>query len=310
MQVLFQQGAFTADTQNAINQNFSVLQGGIFGASVYSSAFFVDATLGSNQNNGQTAVTATRTIGRALELAPAGSAIFITPGTYAENLIISRDYVSLIGGFSGYGRPDITPATGVPITVTGQGVTVGRVRCAGTAVDALVQTGNGFLIADCVLDGDLTAAKAGIRLIPSNTITSRTASEGRIFNCYFRSSAIGVAFDTALPAVGVGSSDNNIYSNIFSRNTLDMATADAGLALYSMQFTNIFGNQFVDKNKAVYLDFTTTNGGAASDQSGSVNGNYFATDTMSTTKIKAIGTAITFAGNYDTVGIFDGSGLD
>jgi hypothetical protein len=69
-------------------------------------------------------------------------------------------------------------------------------------------------------------------------------------------------------------------------------------------------NNFQDKNKATYLDFTTANGGAASDQTGTVNQNVFASDTMTTTKIKAVGTGFTFSGNEDTVGIFDGSGLD
>jgi hypothetical protein len=243
---------------------------------------------------------------------PNGSTIFIFPGTYTENLVITKDYITLIGAqHAGYARPDIGALTAtVPLTVKAQGFRAIGCRFFGTASDAVVQEGNGFEYTDCVFDGDLTAAMCGIRLLPSSTNTSLTASEGRIQDCLLRGSAIGIGFDTGAAPVGVGSTDNLIRENRFDRNTIDLVSLDAGLALYSLQFTKILANHFLDKNKATYIDFTTVNGGAASDQGGTVNGNYFATDTMTTTTIKAVGTGFTFSGNYDTVGIFDGSGLD
>jgi len=72
----------------------------------------------------------------------------------------------------------------------------------------------------------------------------------------------------------------------------------------------IVQNSFEDKNKATYIDLTTTNGGAASDQTGAIEENVFASDTITTTKIKMVGTGFTFSGNFDTVGVVDGSGLD
>lgn len=245
-----------------------------------------------------------------------GATIFLFPGTYAENLVVTTPYLTIIGAqFAGYARPDIvgSGSGGIPLTVNAQGFRAIRCRFAGTAADAVVQHGNGFEYSDCVFDGDLTAAMAGLRLVGANVggdITHFTASEGRVQDSLFRSNATGIILDTAAAPVGVGSSDNVISGNIFTRNTLDIATADTGAGTYSTQFVDIIANHFVDKNKATYLDFTTANGGAASDQSGVVNGNYFASDTMTTTKIKAVGTGFTFAGNYDTVGIFDGSGLD
>lgn len=243
-----------------------------------------------------------------------GDTVVVQAGTYEENIVISKNYVTLIGAtVGGYARPDITPATGVPVTVTGQGVVLAHLRMAGTAADACDQRGNGFLIIDCVFDGDGTATKAGLRLLPSDTDDSRTASEGKVLNNLFRGNAIGLCFDTGdAPAVGVGSSDNEISGNRFYANTLDIATADTGGAgtVYSVHTTNIAGNFFMDKNKATYIDLTTTNGGAASDQTGAINGNYFASDTITTTKIKMVGTGFTFTGNYYTVGVADGSGLD
>lgn len=243
-----------------------------------------------------------------------GSTILVFPGSYDENLVVSGiNYLTIAGAMlPGYSKPDIVPSAGIALYVqASQGIVLRHLRLVSEDDDVILQEGNGFIIAGCVIDGNLpAAAKCGIRLKGNATDDAFTASEGKIYGNYFRSNDIGIGFDTAEAAVGVGSTDNEIFGNVFSRNTLDLATLDTGPGTYSVQFTNIYNNQFVDKNKATYIDFTTSNGGAAGDQSGSVNGNYFASDTMTTTVIKAVGTAFTFSGNYDTVGIFDGSGLD
>lgn len=276
-------------------------------------SWFVDPENGADGNPGQTADAAFSTVAKALTLALPGDTIFLQPGSYEENIVVTTDYITLAGAQVGrYGWPDIVPASGIPLTVTAQGFVASRIRFAGTAADSVLQHGNGFLYTGCVFDGDGTAAKAGLRLVGSSTDDSLTASEGFVLSNTFRGCAIGICFDSAAAPVGVGSTDNEIAGNRFYSNTLDIATADSGGAgtTYSVKLVNIHNNSFEDKNKATYLDFTTANGGAASDQSGAVNDNVFASDTMTTTKIKAVGTGFTFAGNRDTVGIFDGSGLD
>lgn len=286
---------------------------------------FVDAVNGSNGNDGLSPATAVRGINQAianlnktpgLGAGGGGDTIFVFPGSYTDNIVVTRDYVSIIGcTFAGYGKPDFEAAAGVTLTVSAQGFRAMHCRFAGTA-DVVRINGNGFFFDDCVFDGDGNGATTAlVRFLPAllrASATHFTASEGTIQNCLFRGSGgYGIAFDTAAAPVGVGSTDNNIFNNIFRANTgVDITTRDTGTGTYSVQGVSIFGNYFEDKNKATYLDFTTTAGGSAGVQSGSVDGNYFATDTMSTTKIKAVGTAFTFAGNYDTVGIFDGSGLD
>lgn len=280
---------------------------------------FVDAENGSDGQTGDSPGSAVATIGRALDLAGdgTGDTIYVAPGSYAENVVVDKDYVSIIGQVvGGYAKPDIGGASGVALVVTGQGFVMRHCRVFATGnADAVQQQGNGFEYSDCVFDGaSAQSGKALLRLLPSSTDDSLTASEGLIAGNYFRgapAAAFALLFDTGAAPVGVGSTDNLIIGNRFSQNAgVDIATADAGSGLYSLQFTVFQGNVFEDKNKATYIDFTTTNGGAASDQSGAVNGNFFATDTMSTTKIKAVGTGFTFSGNIDTVGIFDGSGLD
>lgn len=286
---------------------------GTISAGTPGQTFWVDAASGDDTNSGSGPTSALATINAALALctANAGNTIKVMPGSYDENILVEIDGVTLIGAVNGgYERPDIVPTTGVPLTVIAQGFACAHMRFAPTADDDVFHEGNGFIYQDCVFDGDGTANK-GFRLIPNAVDDSFTASEGIISDCLFRGNGVGLIFDTAVAAVGVGSTDNKIIGNVFQANTLDIATADSGTAsTYSVKLVLIQANQFVDKNKATYIDFTTANGGAASDQTGAVNGNTFASDTMTTTKIKAVGTGFTFSGNYDTVGIFDGSGLD
>jgi len=279
-------------------------------------AWFVDAvngTSGGGAQHGGAPDSAFATIQAAVNAASAGDTIFVFPGSYTENVVVTTDYLTICGALEGrYGWPDLVPDSGLPLAVTSaQGFVGRRLRLAATGADCCVQRGNGFTYEDCVFDGDGTAAKAGLRLLPSDTDDSYTASEGFIRRNVFRGNANGIIFDTgAAPAVGVGSTDNLIEGNRFYANTLDLATADTGGGVYSVQTTDILHNTFEDKNKTTYIDLTTTNGGAAGDQTGAINGNVFASDTITTTKIKMVGTGFTFAGNFSTVGVVDGSGLD
>ena len=249
-----------------------------------------------------------------------GSTIFLFPGTYEENLVVlNRNYVTIMGAMiPGYAKPDIVPASGVALTVTAsQGITLRHLRFAAPAadVDLIIQEGNGFIIEDCVLDGDATQgnAKGLLRLKGNATDDAFTASEGIIRNCLFRGSGgLGLIFDTAEPTVGVGETDVQVAGCIFIGNDQsDIATADTGPGTYSIQ-RGVIGpaNIFESKNKTNYIDLTTSNGGAASAQTGTIVANYFAADAITTTNVAMVGTGFTFVGNFSTVGVVDGSALD
>lgn len=274
--------------------------------------WFVDAAAGSDGNSGSDPSQALKTIAQALSKAGngTGDTIFIQPGSYAENVVVSKDYITLIGALiGGYARPDVVPAAGVPLTVTGQGVVIRHCRFAGTAADSAVQQGNGFAYEDCVFDGDLTAAKAGLRLLPSSTNTHLTASEGKIIGCLFRGSVIGLAFDTGAAPVGVGSTDNQILNNVFYANTKDITAEKTGAAgTYSLKTTTISGNVFADKTKAVYIDFVTNIDGPAASQTGTIAWNFFNTTAALTNVIvKVNGTGISVPGAVTTKGVVDTS---
>lgn len=249
-----------------------------------------------------------------------GSTILVFPGSYEEALEVdSINYLSIIGAMlPGYAKPDIVPTAGLALSVVAsQGIVLRHLRFAAPAADTdlILQEGNGFIIEDCVLDGDATQgnAKGLLRLKGNADDDSFTASEGVVRNCLFRGSGgFGLIFDTGdAPGNGVGCTDDVIQGCTFIGNDQpDIVTADTGTGVYSAQRVDIVGNLFATKNKSTVLDFTTSNGGAAGDQSGTVRGNWFANDTVDTTVIKAVGTAFTFPGNFNTVGVVDGSGLD
>lgn len=274
--------------------------------------WFVDTTNGSDGQDGSSPTTALKTIQRAVNLAGngTGDTIYVFPGSYVENVVVTNDYLAIIGATqAGYARPDIVPATGVPLTVTGQGFMSRHCRYAGTAEDCVVQRGNGFRYEDCVFDGDLTALKAGLRLQPSSTDTHLTASEGKILGNLFRGCVSGLAFDTGAAPVGVGSTDNVVMGNLFYSNTKDITAEKTGAGgAYSCQLTNIINNYFADKTKAVYIDMLTNADGPAASQTGTIAWNYFNTvNTLTNVIIKVNGTGFAVPGAISCKGITDSS---
>lgn len=247
-----------------------------------------------------------KTITLALATAQAGDTIYVFPGTYDEAVVVSKDFITIAGAqFAGYARPDIVPTTGVALTVNAQGFQAKHCRFSvtQTTVDVVVQTGNGFSYTDCVFDGiaAMGATKGLFRLLPSNTLTGQTASEGVIQGCLFRgSTAKGLIFDTS--TLNGGSTDNLINGNTFTQNSnADMESAKTGAAgTYSVQFLVVSNNVFEDKNKATYVDLTTNEDGAAANQKGMFANNFFAANTLNSTSIKATGTGFAFVVTWGT----------
>jgi hypothetical protein len=259
------------------------------------------------------------TITEALANALEGDTIFVQPGEYDENIVITTDYITLRAAqLGGYGRPDLAPTTGIALTVTAQGFVCKGIRFAATDDDAVLQEGNGFVYEDCVFDGDSgqAATDALLRLKGNDDDDSFTASEGLVENCLFRGSdGFAIAFQGAeAPGNGVGSTHCVIRGCRFIDNvaadlvTLDNSSTDA---TYSVQDVLIDRCQFMEpKNKATWIDFTTANGGDVSLQTGLLTDCYFNDDTVDTTAIKLTGTGVGVSGCHSLDGEFDGSGLD
>lgn len=290
-----------------------------------------DISLPINLGVGRTLVVGTTqkadggfgTIQAAVNLAQPGDTIHVQPGTYDETVTVSRDYITIVGAQKGrYGWPDLAPTTGVALIVTGQGFVAKNIRFVSNDSDVVQQQANGFKYIECVFDsGTGLAATEGLLLLKGNTTdTSKTASEGLIKDCLFRrdgAAGKGIIMAGAETPNGVGSSDNMIVNCRFQTALggtagTDIITADNSTvnATYSVKNLTVVGCWFADKNKTNYIDLTTANGGAASDQTGTIMDCYFATDSITTTNIAMVGTGFTLLGCYDTVGVQDGSGLD
>lgn len=285
---------------------------------------FVDAVNGSDGQDGLSPETALRSITRAivvLDKLPGlskggGDTVFIMPGSYSGNLVVTRDYVTFVGcQFAGYAKPDIEAAAGVTLTVNAQGFRAMRCRFAGTA-DVVVQSGNGFEYSECVFDGDGNGpTTALLRLVPATlrgSSTHFTASEGVIQDNLFRGSGgFGIVFDSAANPIGVGSTDNRIVGNRFYANfAADIAAAKTGApAAYSATTGSIDSNLFMEHNKAIYIDLTTNTDGPLASNSGLISRNDFCTSLIDSSNILIAGTHWCFVSNEDENGIINGVAL-
>jgi hypothetical protein len=303
-----------SDTVNsAINFTVPVTFGGLGAVTATGAVRFVSPT-GVDSGDGKEASAAFLTIQHAIDACAENDVVVVFPGTYAENLTVETDFVTLVGAQTGYGRPDVQPATGTCLQVTAQGFKCGSIRFASQdGTDAVIQEGNGFVYSDCVFDDASDANEAGLRLKGNADDDSFTASEGTVADCLFRGNAFGILFDTGdAPTNGVGCTHDVVERCRFIDNTSpDLATADTGTGVYSAQDLVVRDCDFAEpKNKATWVDFTTSNGGAASDQTGMIRNCYFNDDTVDTTAIAIVGTGVGVVGCHSMDGEFDGSGLD
>jgi len=306
-------GIESNDVNSAVNFTVPVTVGGLSLVGATGTARFVSST-GVDSGDGQTVDDAFLTIQHAIDASAENDVIVVYPGEYDENLVVDVDFLTIVGAQSGYGRPDIAPAAGVALTVSAQGFRCARMRFASQdGSDAVIQEGNGFEYVDCVFDDASDANEAGLRLKGSAASDDLTASEGAVKGCLFRGNAFGILFDTGdAPVNGVGCTHDVIDSCRFIDNTsADVATADTGTGTYSVQDTQIVRCSFMEpKNKATWIDFTTSNGGTAADQTGVIEDCFFNDDTVDTTAVAIVGTGWGVVGCHSMDGEFDGSGLD
>jgi hypothetical protein len=213
----------------------------------------------------------------------------------------------------------VVPASGVALTVTGQGFFCQHMRFAGNTSDTAIQNGNGFLYDDCVFDGDAgqAASEACLRLVPHATDDGLTASEGCIQNSLFRGSTTGagIIFQYGLATgAGVGSSDNVIVNNRFYGNGVDLLSATNSSGGGTGMFTRMTytGNQHLTGGAAyVYADFAAGAAGDLTGNSAIFSGNYFADDALIAAQFVIAGnTSCFFVGNYDAAGLVDGSAFN
>ena len=245
-----------------------------------------------------------------------GDKIEVAPGTYEENLVVTKDYVTIAASMpGGYARPDIAPTAGIALVNRSQGLVCLGLRFVSEDSDTVRIEGNGFKFFDCVFDGSAgqAATEAALRLWCHATDDSYTASEGLFEDCLIRNSnGYGVAFDVQAALVGVGPTHNVFHRCRFISNVAEDIIALATAAgVYSLQ-DNLFEGCHIgmgtSKNKATHIDISTNNG--ATNTGNVFAGCYINDDTVDGTAYKGAGTGSSLIGCYSLDGVIDGSALD
>lgn len=246
-----------------------------------------------------------------------GDTILMAQGSYAENAEIEEmDYLHVVGMNTGYGRPDIGPATGHGLVVTkSQGVSLARIRVFNEDNSDTVRIdGNGGRIRDCVFDGNALQAttKGVLRMWTDSADDSFTGSEWDIEDLYIRGGgAKGLVIDCQHALVGVLPTDNHLKNVRYADNVAeDIYLAATAVSVADMNRWVFENNQIGigKKNKATHIDLKTNKIGTSNFSvmiRGSIND-----DTPDTTALKTDGTGFSFIGVPNLDGLINGDGID
>ena len=297
-----------SDNVNApINVTTGLQVGGLSFPTISGKAWYVDAasTAGSGAD-GVTKATAFTTIAAAITAASADDAIFIYPGTYAENLTVTKDNLSLVAprAWGNSKRVIVQPASGVALTLRGCKRFAARaIRFSGVSGVGVLSDGEGSLFVDCDFASDTSH---GVKFL-SETDTDFTGSGTHFERCLFRGcGGAGIqVFQGTGVALGLQATNVNVRDCQFYENTDDDVNDDAagGTQTYYSQWC-IEGCKFMTRNKTTYLDL---NGGSGSTEL-LVADCYFAMDSgrLTSTQVQlpagGVGVAL-----YDATGVVDAS---
>jgi hypothetical protein len=284
---------------------------------VYGQVLFVDGTYGSDGNDGTSPDQAFKTIGAALAQATGGSGctIFVYPGTYTENLVISKNDIALISAYyMGAGvttnfRPIIEGGSGVALTLS----KCYRFHCVGFYIHSTGNSGTnpaiqtnceGACFENCEIDSD---TYAGVVFYSSTTDNIYTGSGTSFLGCIFDGSVNGI-----LQKQKTGSADGNATNVVidscqfYGNSGADIS--DGGVAWTAETFNSwlVKNSSFQDVGKATYLAMNGT-GGATTHMCAIAN-NFIANNVAaSATQFKIAANGMAFNGNANATGVINGS---
>jgi len=226
--------------------------------------FYVSAEFGSDTSDGRDPRRPKATITAAYEAAVSGrgDVIYVYPGSYDENIVANKDYVTIKGALdAGYAKPDIVPSTGkAVVNESGQGVILENLRCVSEDDDAVVLSGNGGKATDIVceaVDGAALVLAAGNTDLDDHY----TASEWKITRPLLRDSLVGLKFVNPGPGAeaqgGVGPTDVEIEDPTFVNNANEDILDEDTVGSNGSTFTRsrIVRPRFVTP-KDVYVDLS------------------------------------------------------
>ncbi len=269
--------------------------------------FFVDSAIGSDGNDGTDSSLPLATIARAIALATsgAGDVIIIYPGTYAENLTVSKNDITFVAAHTqgNSKRVGVAPATGIALILAQcNRFTAIGIRFVGTSAVGVKSDGEGSKFVNCDFTSDTSD---GFKFLGA-TNTDFTGSGTLFLNCIFREcggAGLKVYKGTGV-CLGLQATNVNVWNCQFYLNTDDDVNDDAagGTETYFDQW-DISGCKFMTRAKTTYLDL---NGGSGSVEL-LVSNCYFAVDdvgrlTATQVQLPAGGVGVAL---YDATGIVD-----
>lgn len=275
--------------------------------------WYVDGTNGSDSNNGLSPVKAFKTIGKAVSSAKdkAGDTIVVFPGSYAENLTITKYDLAIISavvlgmGVTTNFRPVIEGGAGVALTLA----QCKRFRISGfylhsTGNTAVLTDGEGCCFENCEIDGDGGAGVVFLCATDPNFNGSGTS----FLSCVFDGSVNGILVKPFTAPGGFGNATNVVIAGcqFYGNSAEDIKGVVTNGDNDYCDAWLVTGCFFQDKAKACYIDLSAGSGPSTTIVPAMFAGNFFgATAAMTTTMIK-LPTGCVFAGNYNTIGLVDG----
>lgn len=284
--------------------------------------YYVDGDNGADSASGLSWTDALVTVQEAVDRCVSGDHDIVYVKTassaYAENVTVtSKDYVSIIGvGPGDWGRPDIYPAAGAALVVSlSQGFYSERVFYFSDDDNAVEVDSEGWGFNDCRFMG-MGGNGAGLFLKGHATNDSYAGGQGLAEDCLFWAcSGAGVEFQHAEQTSGIGSTDNQFRRCWFKENTgADFASSVGATGGGAGIFINLRIDEclFFDVGAGhVYMDLDQGVGADLSANSALISGCYFADEALVAAQVAVGGQSkIMVVGNYDAVGLVDGSGFN
>ena len=249
-------------------------------------AFYVDGTNGLDIYDGGSWSQAFKTIQHAVDEAGSWCKIFIKEGTYAENVVIDKDHIHLIGNDKG--TTIITPTTGYVLVVTSNDCIIEELY--GHAIELAATCfsigGNHNVIHDCKVYGSNIGLSLGVALVGNSCKAYNISnvaetymgvySDGEyneIYNCLFDDAYTGVQIagdkckvhDNEFRncrvggiAIDINGDHNSIYHNNLVSN--DKYASDAGAG--NKWFENYYSDHVTDSDNDGIADTSRTEDGA------------------------------------------------
>jgi parallel beta-helix repeat protein len=193
-----------------------------------------------------------KTIQQAVNAANAGDIIRVAPGTYTENVVVSKSLTIIAAS----GRPTVTAATSSQdvITVTGPGVRIEGLTITGGVNGVHIHNTSKCTVVNVVAKNNV---RAGVYLAQStNNVISNCNLANNGYGVYAdHASNNQIAFNIATGEVGAGDElGDGIYlyycnNNTIKRNTLS-SNIDFGLSLYHSA-RNVITNNTINDNMAI-----------------------------------------------------------